>query len=126
MIEISIEQLLNSVPVLKKLSSQKFQAVTAYKIARICREGDKELELFNNARANLIQQYGERTENNQLVQDENGYVHFTPENQIKFSQELENLVKSTIQLNVEKISLGELNNILLTPEDIQLIDCFIA
>ena len=125
MIEISINELLNSVQVLKKLSSQNFMAATAYKIARICRESDKELELFNNQRTALIQKYGMRDDSGMLMKNEEGFIQFSPENSQKFTNEINELTQTIIHLNVEKMTIEELGTVLLTPDEMLMIDCFI-
>jgi acyl-CoA synthetase (NDP forming) len=95
----------------------------AYKIARLAREIQKEIELFESTRHTLIEKYGIKNENGELVEDKNGGYPIQKEKKNEFLKETNELLNSKISLNVDKLSLKDLEEAELTPQQIiKLID----
>ena len=69
MIEITVQEMINSIDVLKEIASKKMPAKTAYKFARINSEIDRENITFQETRRDLVLKYGERDENGNLMHD---------------------------------------------------------
>ena len=123
MIEVSLNALMNSVEVMNDLIQKKMKIKVAYKIARLAREIQKEIELFESTRHTLIEKYGIKNENGELVEDKNGGYPIQKEKKDEFLKETNELLNSKISLNVDKLSLKDLEEAELTPQQIiKLID----
>lgn len=124
MIEINVSTLVNCTQALNELIKKPLKIRTAYKIARLAREVSKELELFNNTKNSLIQKYGEHDENNNLITENNSYK-IREDKRKEFVEEYQDMMQQTIQLNIEPITLKELENEEFTPQEISNIIDFI-
>lgn len=120
MIELSIREMINCEPVISKLNEQERNVKTAYKLARITRELQKEYQLFNQARDILIKKYGVTDESGNLKLTNNNY-EIQKEKQNEFLKEYNELLNDNISLNVEKLTLEELENDQLSAQEINLI-----
>lgn len=125
MINISLRELVDSSETMKKLSQKSLKGKTAYYIARLLREIDKELTLFNETRGNLIKKYGEKDENGDLKIDENGICKFIPEEMEKFYSEMNDILNNIIELNANKINLNDLEELNFTPNEMIALEPFI-
>lgn len=125
MINIALRELVDSSEIMKKLSQKPLKGKTAYYTARLLREIDKELTLFNETRGNLIKKYGEKDENGELKIDENGNCKFTSEEMDKFYFEMNDILNNIIELNANKIELNDLENLDFTPTEMILLEPFI-
>lgn len=118
MITITIKSLLNCVNTLNILIKKPLNIYTAYKIARIGREVQHELDLFNAAKDTLLKQYGQTDENGNItVDDQNNYI-IRKDCLKEFSEQYQKLMEQKIQLNVEALTLEELKEERFTPQDI--------
>lgn len=121
MIEITIDNMLSSLDVLKKVSEKSFPAKIAFQIARILREIDRETDLFYKQRENLIRKYCKYDENGEIIFDDQERVSFTPENQKQLEYEITNIIKTTIHINAEPIKMKDLENINFTPNELKTL-----
>lgn len=125
MINITLREIVDSSDIMKKLSQKSLKGKTAYYVARLLREVDKELTLFNETRSNLIKKYGEKDEKGELKIDENGNCKFIPENIEKFYSEMDDILNNIIELNANKIELKDLENLDFTPIEMVVLEPFI-
>lgn len=128
MITVKVSDVLNSEDTLKKLMDISMKGRVAYKIARIAREVDKESQLFNDERNKLIEKYAERDEEGNYKYNSNEQIYIDTKNSevVKlFSDELNELLETEIEINVEKLSLDDLDETGLTPKDFNKLMAFI-
>ena len=125
MIKVKISDLLNSTEALQKLSKTDLKAKLAWQVSRLLKSADKEIQEFNETRMKLIQKYGEKDENSELVTDENGNCKITPDSIESFSNELNDLVISEVELNANKIRIDDLNEVNFTPAEMNVLETFI-
>lgn len=125
MIKVQINDLLNSTEALQKLSKTDLKAKLAWQVARLLKAADKEIQEFNETRLKLIQKYGEKDESGELITDEKGNCKILPDSLDSFSTELNELVNSEIELNVNKIAIDDLDSISFTPADMNSLENFI-
>lgn len=125
MIKVKIEDLVNSVDTLQKLSQKDFKAKLAWQIARLLKAAEQEIQTFNNARMALVTKYGEKDEQGQLITDEKGNCKIPNEVIQKFSDEFNELVQSEVEINANRIDIELLNDIDFTPSDMALLEPFI-
>ena len=118
MIELTINDMLNSMEPLKKLSAYQLKTKIAYQIARLMREINKEYELFQKTRQNLAMKYAEKNEKNEIIIDENGNYKIRNDKIDICNEEITELINTKISLNVEPINLEDIENTECTPTEI--------
>ena len=115
MITVSLEEILSALPAIEKLSDLSFNGADAFEIARLIRELDKEVQLFNQKREELVNKYCERDkEGNILIEDNN--VHIKSEYIQQYNDTLQDMLKVQIDINVAPLSIGILKNVMLSPK----------
>lgn len=125
MIQVTLNDILNNAEIFRELSTKVLPVKTAFKVARLIRELDKENITFDESRRKIIEKYAER--------DDNGVIKQTPEGNIQLQQdkieecnnELVELLNTTIEINVDKINIDALSDIELTPAQMINLEAFI-
>lgn len=125
MITMTVNDLLNVIPILRELLNKPFKGSTAFKLARLMRELDKETTLFEESRQRLAEKYGERNENGNLVFDENGNYHLQPEKLSECNEEMIGLLNTNLEINAEKIPMEAFADIDLAPAQVMAIDILV-
>lgn len=125
MIEMTVQQMLDSVSVLRDINEKKMPAKTAYQFARIIREIEKELKNFQETRSKLIERFGKKDESGKLIEDEKGNVEIFPEKKGAFKKEADELMMAQIHINCEQIMLKDILNNEFSPEEINNLFLFI-
>ena len=125
MIAAQLKDILNSMPILKKLSEQQMPALTAFKIMKIIKATDSQFEDFNRTKIGLVEQYGMRGEDdNFLVDDENNII-FSNTNKELYIEELQGVLEEQIDIVAQPLTLKDIENLNLSPTEIMRLDCFI-
>lgn len=125
MISVKITELLNSTETLQKLSQKDFKAKLAWQVARLLKAAEGEIQSFNETRMNLIKKYGVKDENGELKTDEKGNCQIESESVETFSNELNELLETTVEINANKIDIGLLENVDFTPSDMAVLEPFV-
>ena len=125
MINVTINDLLNSVEALQKLSKMDFKAKLAWQVARLLKAAESEIQSFNETRMTYIRKYGEKDENGELITDEQGNCKIEPANASKFTEELNELINSEVELNASKLDFAQMENLMFTPSEMAVLDPFI-
>ena len=125
MISITLEQLINSTDGLKGLSQKSLKARSAYAVSKIIKAADAEMTTFNETRMELIKKYGEKGEDGEVKSDENGNVRILPESLNDFNKELQELLKTPVEINANKIRMEDIDNVEFTPAEMAQLDEFI-
>lgn len=125
MITIKMSDLLNATDTLQKLSQKELKARLALQIARMLKEAEREIQNFNEIRMNLINKYGEKGEDNQLITDDNGNCKINPDEISTFTKELNDVVEMEVEINANKIKLDDLANLDFTPGEMVALEPFI-
>lgn len=115
MITMTLNDAFNAAPVLREISTKEFPGSTTFKIARLIRELDKELQLFDEERAKIAKKYGEKDENGFLILQENNSIKVSPEKIQECNLELAALFNNEIEINAEKLSVKIFDDIEMTP-----------
>ena len=116
MIILTLKEILNAVPFLREISNKEFPSSTAFKIARLIRELDKELELFEIERTKIIYKNCEKDNNGNPVLLEGGNIKLLEHKIEEVTTELNTLLKNQVEINAEKIPILAFNSIELTQE----------
>lgn len=125
MIKTTIEEILKSADVLNDLVARQLKAKTAYHVARLAREVNREAQLFEEERTKLVEKYAEKDENNKLKIGENGNISVAKENLENYVKEITELTKSEIELNVEPLELSDLGEEDFTAQQMENLMAFI-
>ena len=125
MITVKIANLLNSTEVLQKLANKELKARLAWSVARLLKAADQEIQEFNETRMNLIRKYGEKDTNGELITDEKGNCKIPDDVINTFTNELNDLVSSEVEINANKININDLENLDFTPSEMTALEMFI-
>lgn len=125
MIKITMNELLNVVPVLRELSTKTFKGCVTFKIARLMRELDKEVLLFEDSRYKLAEKYGIRKEDNSLDIGEDGTIKIQENKLQECNEEMMALLNTEIEINADKIPFQAFDNIDLTLSQAIIIETFL-
>ena len=124
MIKIKLNDVVNATETLNKIMQQSFKGSLAFKIARLARELDKEMQTFNTERQKIIQKYGEKDENGELKIDEKGLVKFSKTNLKEINEEFNSLLDTDLEINVDKLPIDSIDNFEITPQEMLQIEVF--
>ena len=124
MIKVKLNDIVNATETFNKIIRQPFKGSLAFKIARLARELDKEMQTFNTERQKIIQKYGEKDENGELVVDEKGLVNFDKTNLKEINEEFDSLLNTELEINADKLPMDSIDNFEITPQEIISIESF--
>ena len=125
MIKVKINDLLNSTEALQKLAGTELKAKLSWQVSRILKAADAEIQSFNETRMNVIKKYGEKDENGELVTDENQNCKIAEGNVAEFSNELNELMMSEVEINANKLDINSLEDKEFTPAEMAQLEIFI-
>jgi len=125
MIQITLNDILNNAEIFRELSTKSLPVKTAFKVARLIRELDKENITFDESRRQIIEKYAERDENGIIKQTPEGNIQLQPDKIEECNNELVELLNTTIEINVDKISIDALEDIKITPAQMINLEAFI-
>ncbi len=115
--KLTLGQIYNSVPSLISLKKQSLPISIAYSVNQLCKKVDEEIKALNEIKTQRLKQY---------FSEENEVPKNTDEKYIKFIEilnvELNELSLKESEIDVKKIKLNEVNNISLSPNDLQILD----
>ena len=126
MIKITINELINAVPILRELTTKNFKGVASFKIARLIREMDKESETFEKTRIALIEKYGARDNNGNLITEDKGAIHIIPEMINECNAEIAALLNTEIEIAGEPLPVEYFEDIEMNAEQAMAIDKFVV
>ena len=112
---MKITDILNVVPTLQEMANKRFPGATSFKIARLMRELDKEIQLFDKQRAEIAQEFGEKDASGQLVFTEEGNVKIIESKIEECNAKLESIFNTEIEINADKLSYSSIESADFTP-----------
>lgn len=124
MIKIKLSDVVNATETFNKIMQQSFKGSLAFKIARLARELDKEMQTFNTERQKIIQKYGEKDENGELKIDENGNVKFENSKIQEINEEFNSLLNTELEINADKLPMDSIDAFEITPQEMLSIETF--
>lgn len=125
MIETTLAKVVDSIEVMQKLANSQVKGRTAYTISKIIKKIEEEVNLFYDTRMKLVNQYGIKDENGELVIENNNYK-INPDTLGEFNKEVTNLLETKITVEVNPINIDELESVELTPVQMIAIEDFIT
>lgn len=122
---VTIGQVYLAKQVLDKLMTASFTGKQAFTIARLAKAVEKEVALFEEQRQNLVQRYADKDEAGKVITDAQGMVHIADEQLPAVNAELNDLFGAEVELNAKPIKMDWLENITITPGELQALDPFV-
>ena len=122
MIEMTLGEIVQAAPTISSIMEEKTKARTAFLIARIAKKVKEECDLFDEAREKLIYKYGEKDSSGELVHDYKGNYHIQKEDIAVFNQEMQQLLATKIELEIDYITLEDLEDLSISPKEILAIE----
>lgn len=126
MIKVTVKEVVIANQILNKLKQNYFNGKVAFVLARIIREIQKENEIFELTRMEIINRYADKDEEGKLLQTENGSIHIAEDRLPKCNSELSDMLSTTIELNIESIKEEWLANAELTLEEAIALEPFVV
>ena len=122
MIKMRLKDMLDTVGTLRGIASKELRGRAAYNIAKIMKQVDNEFTLFNEARQKVVDKYGEKDENGNLKinADTNEYI-FADKNLEAVTKEINEILDSEVELNANKLTIDDLEDLKLTPTEMASI-----
>jgi hypothetical protein len=118
LIKVSLNDVVNSTQTFNKLMQQPFKGSLAFKIARLARELEKEMQTFNDERMKIIRKYGKKDENGELIVGEDGNVSFENDKINDLNSEFNSLLETELEINADKLPMDSIDEFELTPQEI--------
>lgn len=117
----------NAIQVIDELSEKPMKVALIAKLLRLSDELQKENQLIEKQRREILEKYAKKDENGQLIIDKNGNVDFENENIEKVQNELYELSELEIDITDREITQEELesNNLELTINQFVILNNFI-
>ena len=117
----------NAMQVINELSEKPMKVALVAKLLRLSDELQKENQLIEKQRMEILEKYGKRDEDGQLIIDENNNVSFEGDNIEKVQKELYDLSELEINITDREITEEELenNNLELTINQFTILNNFI-
>ena len=125
MIEIKLNTLLNNMNVLRELADRPVKGRTAYQLGKIIKAADEELEMFNDTRAKLLDEFAKKDENGEYILDSNNSYTFDGDNMKEFMNALNQVLNLDISINAGKVKLDDLEDLDFTPAQMVQLEAFI-
>lgn len=118
---VTLNTIMGSTEVLQQLLNINFPARTAYKIARLLAEIEKEQEIVHKTRTQLIDKYGQKDESGKFILNEEKNIQLKSDCVEKFNQELMELLETNIELTSPYLKLEELEIANFTPQQMYML-----
>lgn len=124
--KIKISTLLNSKDVLYMLGNTNgLSAHIAYRLYRNIELINKELEMYEKTRIKLLKSFAKKdSDGNPIIKknDNQEFYDLSEENLQKFNEDISKIINENVDLDLQKISLDDIDSVGLTPFQISLID----
>ena len=124
MIQVTLNDIITNNSLFREIHSRPMPARAAFKVARLIRELDKENEMFDKQRIDIVTRYAKRDENSDMI-EENNQVLIDDDKMQQFQDEFNALLDTEVEVNAEKLDIEDLGDIELTPKQIMNLEKFI-
>lgn len=104
-----------------KIKDLSFPIKTSYSLAKLGQALEKEIPFYDSEISKIINTYGERDENGNLVQIENGNIKIQSEKIDECAQKMNELGELQVGIECEKIPLERLGDIELSVQELNAL-----
>jgi len=116
--KISLLELVNMQPTLRKMVTKELPAKLAYRLAKLIKNLETEYTSYEETRKKLVGKYGDKEEDNS--------ISVPPDKIDVFMGELNEVLKEEVEITYIPFSLDEIEKIELTVQDIVSIERFLV
>ena len=124
--KITIYQLISTLNIEKELFTQKLPIRTAYNLSKIFARAREELKFYQEKFKEIVNQYGEKDENGNLIFLENENVSIPKDKIEECQKEITDLQNLELEIPDYSISLDSLEAIKISLDEISILLPFIC
>ena len=124
MINVTLNDIISNNNLFREIHSKPMPARAAFKVARLIRELDKENEMFDKQRIDIVTRYAKRDENGNVMEQDN-QILIDDDKMEEFQNEFNSLLETEVAVNAEKLDIDDLGDIELTPRQTMDLEKFI-
>lgn len=125
--KIKIFQIRQFMNIYEKIKNTTLPIKIGYKLAKIAAKCQEEMDIYQSQLNKIIQEYGARDENNQLIPTEGGDGIKIKEDKIQECQEkLNELSTLEVEINEDPISIEALDNLELSLSEVEGLSSFLS
>lgn len=122
---MNIITLVNTAKIFEQFAQTKISSKLAYKIMKFCKGVAVEEEFYNTKRNEIINMYGVKDENGQVVVRDDGMIAIVPDKINEANAALMELNSIEVEAPNVKFTLDELEGLELSVVDMFALDAFI-
>lgn len=123
--KITNQELLNSIPTLRKLSKEQLPIKISYTISKNIKNIEEELVVYEEERQKLIKKHAELDKEGKPKVNDNGNYVIKQENQLDFNGEVLELMSIETDVNISKIDLNALEGLKISPSELTSVNFMI-
>ena len=122
MIKVKLSDVVNAIEGLNTIMSQEIKGSIAFRVSRLRREINKELETFDEQRSKLIEKYALRDENGQYVtMDDGNSIKLNPDTIKECDEEFNNLLNLEVEINADKLKMSDADAFNISPKQMNFL-----
>ncbi len=125
-VKLPLQEIVNNIDFFSEFSKKEMNARVAYKFAKILKQIVEEYNSYNAVRQKLIDKYANKDDNGLIIYNSDGGATLSNENYQSFTEELEKLLSTEVELNIIPIELNDIENINFTPGQMAIFEQFIV
>ena len=116
--KVKLYEIINASEVLTKIMKSTINLKAAYRIGKIAKKYQAEMEIFQDLRKKLFDKYGE-TQDDKSVKIKDDKI---PE----YQKEMNELLQNDVELDIEPVVISENEKIEISPAELLLVEKFIT
>ena len=121
---VSIYDIISANPIFTKILQHEFTGKQSFIIGRILKALNNEAEMFNKTREEMLKKYAAVNEEGKIIVID-GNVKIKEGEMANFQKEINELLYTLLEINVNKIPLDWLENLKLTPQEMLILEPFL-
>lgn len=125
MIETTVAALITIKPVLQQLANTELPARDSFAVLRMLKVIDKEYETIEATQRKMVEAYGDRDELGNYKFDNRGGIIIKEESAQTFSAEMEQLLNTPVNLEINPLKIDVLDKLQFTPTQLLKMEEFI-
>jgi len=122
--ELTLEELFNTKKALDNFMQEKLPVKLAYKIKKLYKQVSEELEILEQSKDSLLENYAEKDEEGNF-RNNDGYFVISKEHRENFEKELNELNNIKVKISFTPIKEEEIENMEMTPSTLLALEHFI-
>ena len=113
---VTIATLINATPVFSKITNKELSPAVSFRLVKLIKEINVELEIFEKEKEKLLKKYGKKN-------DDDSYT-ILDENKDSWNKDITELLSLNVDITAEKVNLAN-EDIKISPADMMKIEEFV-